>query len=107
MLPGTVFNRWTLTEQWEVQGPNRKNRRRMFWCICSCGTEKWVAGVSLRNGDSKSCGCMMSEAMTARMKGNTNRVKAYSPIAPMPAHLLPPPIPPACQLTRCLFGAAA
>ncbi len=31
-------------------------------CICECGTECVIRGASLRNGTTKSCGCLQSEA---------------------------------------------
>lgn len=80
----------------------------MYWCVCTCGAERWVAGVALRSGAAKSCGCLMREEATARMLGNTHKKRVKKPlVAPMPVHLLPPPIPSACQLTQCWFGAVA
>lgn len=31
-------------------------------CICNCGTPKVVAGVNLRSGNTKSCGCLRGDA---------------------------------------------
>lgn len=31
---------------------------RMRWCVCSCGNEGWFREVMLRNGNTKSCGCL-------------------------------------------------
>lgn len=36
---------------------NTKNGRAMWHCRCSCGNEIDVLGKSLRNGNTKSCGC--------------------------------------------------
>lgn len=36
---------------------NTKNGRAMWHCRCSCGNELDVLGKSLRNGNTKSCGC--------------------------------------------------
>jgi hypothetical protein len=30
-------------------------------CICRCGNETVVAGVNLRSGNTKSCGCKLAE----------------------------------------------
>lgn len=49
---GTQFGRWTVIEVPEDRARHRKVKVR-----CECGTEKMVALQSLRNGDSKSCGC--------------------------------------------------
>ncbi|HDY68331.1 MAG TPA: hypothetical protein ENH85_11145 [Candidatus Scalindua sp.] len=38
-----------------------------YWqAICDCGTEKLIASISLRNGDSKSCGCLNRELIKKR-----------------------------------------
>lgn len=38
-----------------------KNRRVLWNCQCDCGQRRVVAGVSLRRGDTKSCGCLSRE----------------------------------------------
>lgn len=38
-----------------------KNGNALWNCLCSCGNEKTIAGVYLRNGESKSCGCLKDE----------------------------------------------
>lgn len=37
-------------------------------CLCDCGHEKTVLGLSLRHGRTKSCGCLNSEMASARIK---------------------------------------
>lgn len=37
---------------------NNKSGRAMWHCRCSCGNEIDVLGKSLRNGNTKSCGCL-------------------------------------------------
>lgn len=62
--PGDVYGRLTVME--EVDPPlyyGAKNGRR-FKCRCSCGTVCEVWSVSLRNGRTRSCGCLRRE--TAR-----------------------------------------
>lgn len=35
-----------------------------FWtCKCDCGTLRMIRGPSLRNGQTKSCGCLQTETM--------------------------------------------
>ena len=40
--------------------PNDKHGCAMWYCQCDCGGYKAVAGVSLRRGDTKSCGCILA-----------------------------------------------
>lgn len=35
-------------------------------CRCDCGTEKWIRGVLIRNGNSTSCGCQRHETNRSR-----------------------------------------
>jgi hypothetical protein len=40
---------------------------RIFWhCLCDCGRENVVAGEKLKNGHSKSCGCISREILAKR-----------------------------------------
>ena len=39
------------------------NGRRFCKCVCDCGAEKTVAASSLKNGDTRSCGCLRSTVM--------------------------------------------
>lgn len=39
-------------------------------CLCDCGTEKIISGGSLRNGSTKSCGCLNKELTILRNKKN-------------------------------------
>ena len=50
---GKQFGRWKVLEE------IKQYRKYDVYCrcLCECGTEKMVARYSLRNGDSKSCGC--------------------------------------------------
>jgi hypothetical protein len=58
---GRVFGRWT------VIGPRCIRRSIPIWlCRCSCGSEKWVVSQTLRNGRSRSCGCLLRQAATKR-----------------------------------------
>lgn len=38
-------------------------RQMAYRCRCDCGNEKVIRGVSLRYGVTKSCGCLMKEAV--------------------------------------------
>jgi hypothetical protein len=41
-----------------------KNNRTYWYCRCSCGQQKAVAGQNLQRGDTKSCGCLALEIRT-------------------------------------------
>lgn len=47
----------------------RKNGQGVFWeCKCDCGEISVVYSMSLRNGDTKSCGCLHKEVVSKKMK---------------------------------------
>ena len=52
-LTGQRFGRWLVQ--------NKSKRNGYFDCVCDCGTKRSVCGLSLRKGQSKSCGCYMKE----------------------------------------------
>lgn len=64
--PGMKFGRMTVLTR---DGSMRygKVAMSMWSCICECGTFKSVLGMSLLNGDTRSCGCLLSD--TARENG--------------------------------------
>lgn len=49
-----------------------KDRRATWKCRCDCGNEITVRGKELRNGDTRSCGCLQKDKARRRMvKENT------------------------------------
>ncbi len=52
---GDQFNSWTIVAEAENFG---KDRGRKFECKCICGSTKIVLLNSLRQGTTKSCGCL-------------------------------------------------
>jgi len=55
-LDGQHFGRWTVMRFGEVR------HRQAYWrCCCECGAERLVRGKELRNGHSRSCGCLQRE----------------------------------------------
>src|SRR4051812_31616923 len=53
--------------RWPVKGfAGRRNKRLLWHVVCDCGTESAVMGATLADGNSKSCGCLKSEAAKAR-----------------------------------------
>lgn len=63
-LTGLKFGKLTVVEKTGL----KKNGSFEWLCICDCGNEKKVITPSLRNGNTKSCGCYHVES--AKMKDN-------------------------------------
>lgn len=56
-MTGQKIGRWTVREY-----AFTKNNKAYWWCDCDCGTKNVaVAGIYLRYGSTKSCGCMQKE----------------------------------------------
>lgn len=60
-LIGQKFNRLTVISQAES-----KNQRRYWNCLCECGNNTIVTTSKLKNGHTKSCGCIASEIIIKR-----------------------------------------
>lgn len=58
------FGRWRAMEY--VKSDNRNNA--LWLCVCSCGSEKLVSATLLRQGRSKSCGCLGKEVSSGLLK---------------------------------------
>ena len=56
-LTGNRYGRWTVTK-WAGR---RRDRHSVWLCRCVCGQESTVRGRDLRNGTSRSCGCLRAE----------------------------------------------
>lgn len=65
-MHGRQYGRWTVKEFSHWQSPPSGKRRDYWKCCCSCGTERPVKGISLRNGDTLSCGCIAAEKTRER-----------------------------------------
>lgn len=61
-LSGMKFGRWNVSNE-----TNRKNGRVFWRCVCDCGEERFVLAQSLKNGRSRSCGCLNRELASKRM----------------------------------------
>lgn len=58
-LTGQRFARWTVLHRGECV---EEHGGAVTWrCRCACGNERDVSGVTLRNGTSRSCGCLQRE----------------------------------------------
>lgn len=67
-LEGQQFGHWTALN---YLGASR------YLCVCTCGKEKEVLAVSLKNGSSKSCGCSTKRLRYAT-KAQEQRPKRYT-----------------------------
>lgn len=62
------FNLWTIIDISE-----KKNNRKAWLCKCECGTIRSVEERRLKNGTSKSCGCLAIKNMNKAIKRNYDR----------------------------------
>lgn len=68
-LTGQYFGYWKVIERFA----NTEGRCTKWLCECKCGTRKVVNGATLRNGTSKSCGCMRTELLIERVRTHGKR----------------------------------
>lgn len=59
---GQKINRWTVLGR----AGTKDNGKAVWLCQCDCGTIKRVLGKQLRNGRSRSCGCLQREITAAQ-----------------------------------------
>ena len=65
-LVGQKFGRLKVISRAE-DNVSKSGYRTVIWnCICDCGNQVTVRGKSLKNGDSKSCGCLQKELISQR-----------------------------------------
>ena len=62
-MTGRTYGRLTVLER----SDNDKRGNAMWLCKCECGNVKAILGGSLRQGSTRSCGCMLSELSKRRM----------------------------------------
>lgn len=63
-LVGKVFSRLSVIKK----VGSRKQSRISWLCKCNCGREIVVLGYNLKNGHTKSCGCLRTEKLIERNK---------------------------------------
>lgn len=69
ILTGQTFGYLTVYSEAESKG---------YWvCHCKCGKETTVKGASLRNGNTKSCGCMRRERRKAVLPARYRKPKPF------------------------------
>lgn len=67
-LTGRRFGRLVALER--ANSPSSGKRWR---CLCDCGASPTVSGACLRDGNTRSCGCLKSEMTAARNRATTPR----------------------------------
>jgi hypothetical protein len=78
-LTGKRFGRWTVLAIHPGRRRYRTNTTLLWICRCDCGTERAVAGHSLRSGRTASCGCHNREQFIKRItKHGLSRSRAYA-----------------------------
>lgn len=74
-LTGNNFGRLTVLGRKYLDSPTKWQINKPYWeCVCLCGNKLVVNGSSLRNGATKSCGCLAIELLSKRntTHGKTN-----------------------------------
>ncbi len=71
MKVGDEFGRWTVIGQPFLKG---KSSREYAPFCCKCGTERVVRTDGIKNGRSKSCGCLAKELVTSH---GLSRTRCY------------------------------
>lgn len=72
-MTGLRFGRLTVLEL-----AGRKGKEATWLCKCDCGNEKVVTGRALRQGRTKSCGCLLSEkALNRNLKHGKYGIRLY------------------------------
>ncbi len=72
-LTGLKFGKLTAVQR---MGKD-KNNNALWVCRCDCGGEKIVPRSSLKNGGTKSCGCLFTFDWTRKEKGYAASLQAY------------------------------
>jgi hypothetical protein len=72
MPPGTVFGRWTV-----IATAPRRSHHEYRLCRCVCGTERDVLVVDLKDGGSRSCGCLRPGRRTHGMSRTSPEYRSW------------------------------
>jgi hypothetical protein len=79
-MAGMVFGKLTVGNRFESRrkdGPNQKHCIRYWLCRCECGNEKWISGSVLRQGQCRSCGCLVKEISGARFRNANHELRLH------------------------------
>lgn len=78
-MEGKRFNMLSVTSE------SHKGKHGFYWnCICECGNETVVLGQKLRNGHTKSCGCLQKINTS---KANTKHGMSHSRLTNIHSHM--------------------
>ena len=80
-LEGQKFERLLVLKR----APN-KNGRTAWNCVCDCGKEIIVIGKSLRDGNTKSCGCLHRETVSKNFSKNITNQRFGNLVAIKPTN---------------------
>jgi len=84
-LIGKKFNRLTVISR-EGRSPSNKI---MWKCLCDCGKILDIIGASLKNGNTKSCGCLNDEnRLINNLKHGKSKTKMYKSWSDMKSRCL-------------------
>lgn len=74
-LSGRTFSRLTVLRE----NGRTKGRQVLWMCLCECGNYVTVSGHDLKNGHTKSCGCLQRETISRiRYKHGDRDSRLYS-----------------------------
>lgn len=76
-LKGITYGRLTVIEQAEDYIDKRNIKASMWKCKCVCGNIVNVRGTYLKNGHTKSCGCLVKDTSRYMMKKINERHNIY------------------------------
>jgi len=72
-IVGEVYGRLTVLRR---EGSIRSNAA--WRCRCRCGNEIVVRGITLRSGNTSSCGCLVSDLLAERNRRNRRQVHGHA-----------------------------
>ena len=70
-LTGRIYSDLTVLGRAKDRFSPSGKKRIMWRCLCRCGNEVVVQGVHLKDGHTKSCGCLVTKTITRSHKFNT------------------------------------
>lgn len=73
-LTGQQFGRLTVIG---IDSKVNKSHEKYWLCRCSCGMEKSVSGTALKNGYTKSCGCLKRELLQNNRHSNLHLYQVW------------------------------
>ena len=71
-LTGQKFGRLTILKEAGRRRKTNQSIEALWFCRCSCGTEKTIRSSLLRSGDTQSCGCLQKERTSEASKHPMN-----------------------------------